>query len=97
VRSEIKGVKRKDIYEVPLEALREALANAIIHRDYSVRGTSIMVEVYRDKIQIKNPGGLMEGLTPRCLMNISVRRNELIADLFARMFHERGRSSCSQN
>lgn len=46
VRTEITGFDRKDIYEIPLEALREAVANAIIHRDYTVRGTSIMVEVH---------------------------------------------------
>lgn len=85
VRSEIKDAKRKDIYEIPIEALREALANAIIHRDYSMRGTSIMVEVHQDRVEIRNPGGLAEGLTPHSLMNLSVRRNELIADLFARM------------
>ncbi|GAB61980.1 MAG: hypothetical protein DWB56_02225 [Candidatus Jettenia sp.] len=56
-RSEIKGVNRKDIYEkIPFEALREAVANAIIHRDYSMRGTSLMVEVYDDRVEIVNPG-----------------------------------------
>lgn len=55
-RSEIKGINRKDIYEIPLEALREAVANAIIHRDYSVRGTSLMVELYDDRVEIINPG-----------------------------------------
>ena len=55
-RSEIKGVNRRDIYEIPFEALREAIANAIIHRDYSVRGTSLMVEVYDDRVEIINPG-----------------------------------------
>jgi len=85
VRSEIKGVNREDICEIPLEALREAIANAIIHRDYSMRGTSIMVEVHDDKVVISNPGGIPEGLNIRSLMNISVRRNELIADMFARM------------
>lgn len=48
---EIKGVNRKDIYEIPFEALREAVANAIIHRDYSMRGTSLMVEVYDDRVR----------------------------------------------
>lgn len=85
VRSEIKGVNRQDIYEIPFEALREAIANAIIHRDYSMRGTSIMVEVHQDKVVISNPGGLMAGLNTKFLTNISVRRNELIADMFARM------------
>jgi len=85
VRSEIKGVNREDIYEIPLEALREAVANAIIHRDYSVRGTSLMVEIHEDKVVIVNPGGLPAGLTLADLMNVSIRRNELIADMFARM------------
>ncbi len=85
VRTEITGMDRKDIYEIPLEALREAVANAIIHRDYSVRGTSIMVEVHEDRVVIKNPGGFPVGMDQSKLGNLSVRRNELIADIFARM------------
>lgn len=84
-RSEIKGVNRKDIYEIPLEALREAVANAIIHRDYAMRGTSLMVEVYDDRVEIINPGGLPAGLERKDFGKISVRRNERIADLFFRM------------
>jgi len=85
VRSEIKGINRQDICELPFEALREAVANAIIHRDYSMRGTSLMVEVHEDRVVVKNPGGIPEGLSPSSLINVSVRRNELIADMFARM------------
>lgn len=85
VRSEIRGVNRRDICEIPLEALREAVANAIIHRDYSMTGTSLMVEVHSDRVVISNPGGLPTGLTLRTMQNISVRRNELIADIFSRM------------
>lgn len=85
VRSEIKGVNRYDICELPLEALREAVTNAIVHRDYSIRGTNITVEVHEDRVEIKNPGGLPEGLRPNSLINVSIRRNELIADMFARM------------
>ncbi len=85
VRTEIKGLDRKDYYEIPLEALREAVANALIHRDYSVRGTSIMIEVQEDRVIIKNPGGFPDGMSKDKLGNLSVRRNELIADVFARM------------
>jgi ATP-dependent DNA helicase RecG len=85
VRTEIKGVKRQDIYELPFEALREAVTNAIIHRDYSVRGTSIMVEVHEDKVVISNPGGFPAEMDKTKLGKLSVRRNELIADIFARM------------
>ena len=50
-----------------------------------MRGTSTMVEVHQDRVVIKNPGGIPNGLNPRSLTNVSIRRNELIADLFARM------------
>jgi len=84
LRSEIKGVNRKDIYEIPFEALREAIANAIIHRDYSVRGTSLMVEVSDDRVEIINPG-VFPWHQKKDFGKISVRRNERIADLFFRM------------
>src|SRR3990172_8229445 len=83
-RREIKGVNRKDIYEIPFEALREAVANAIIHRDYSMRGTSLMVEVYDDRVEIVNPG-IFPGAKKSDFSRISVRRNERIADMFFRM------------
>ena len=78
-------MNREDIYEIPLEALREAVANAIIHRDYSMRGTSLMVEVYDDRVEIINPGGLPKGLDKKDFGKISIRRNARIADLFFRM------------
>jgi len=63
---------------------REAIANAIIHRDYSVRGTSLMVEVYDDRVEIVNPGVFPQHRKKE-FGKISVRRNEHIADLFFRM------------
>jgi ATP-dependent DNA helicase RecG len=85
VRSEIRGINRHDIYELPLDALREAVVNAIIHRDYSFRGTSIHVEVYDDRVEIVNPGGLPQGLDKKDFGKMSVRRNLILADLFHRM------------
>lgn len=85
VRSEIKGVNRYDICEIPLEALREAVVNAVIHRDYSMQGTSLMVEVHEDRVVIKNPGGLPAGVSVNALTQISIRRNETIADMFSRI------------
>jgi ATP-dependent DNA helicase RecG len=85
VRSEIRGVNREDIYEIPLEVLREALVNALMHRDYSITGTQVSVEVYDDRVEIVNPGGLPKGLSLRDLGTVSIRRNELIADLFFRL------------
>lgn len=85
IRSEIKGVNRYDICEIPLEALREAIVNSVIHRDYAVQGTSLMVEVHEDRVVIKNPGGLPPGVSVNVLTQISIRRNETIADMFSRI------------
>ncbi|MEK6916938.1 MAG: ATP-binding protein [Nanoarchaeota archaeon] len=85
VKSEILDINRQDIYEIPFNALREGIVNSIIHRDYSIRGTSLMVEVYDDRVEITNPGGLPEGVTKEDLGKISIRRNELIADYFSRV------------
>ena len=56
--------------------------NAIIHRDYSFKGTSIYVEVYDDRVGIVNPGGLPHGLDKKDFGKLSVRRNLILADLF---------------
>lgn len=85
IRSEIRGVNRQDIYEIPLEALREAVVNALMHRDYKVTGTQISVEIYDDRVEIVNPGGLPNGLTLKKFGAVSIRRNEIVADLFSRL------------
>jgi ATP-dependent DNA helicase RecG len=85
IRSEIRGLDREDIYEIPLEVLREALVNALMHRDYSITGTQVSVEVFDDRVEIVNPGGLPKGLSVQDLGKVSIRRNELIADLFFRL------------
>ena len=85
VRSEIRGFDRSDIYEIPLDALREAVVNAIVHRNYTINGTSIYVRIFDDRVEIENPGGLPNGITKRDFAKSSVRRNPIIADLFNRM------------
>ncbi len=50
-----------------------------------MRGTSIMVEVHEDRVVISNPGGFPIGMSVAQLGDLSIRRNELIADMFARM------------
>lgn len=85
LRYEIKGLKRKEFLEIPEEALREAILNAIIHRDYHFDTAWITVEIYRDRVEISDPGGLPPGMHPEDLGKKSVHRNKIIADLFHRM------------
>ncbi len=80
----IKGGPREEILELPEEALREALLNAIAHRDY--RSTSnIQVNIYQDRVEVVNPGGLVSGLRLKDLGHISRPRNLLLFSLMARM------------
>ena len=82
VGAEIHGFKREDLPEYPIEALREAVVNAVVHRDYSRVGETIRVFVYADRIEIHSPGLLLPGITTEDLARMRVAsrpRNPLIA------------------
>ncbi|MCX6844942.1 MAG: hypothetical protein NTX53_21995 [candidate division WOR-3 bacterium] len=86
VRYEFTGaLKRREIPELPLEALREAVVNAVCHRDYFERGANVMVEIFDDRVEISNPGGLPKGLSPEEFGKRSVTRNRNIANLLHRL------------
>lgn len=77
------GIHRRDILEYPYEALREAVINALIHRDY--HGFSqIQIRVYPDRMIIINEGGLPPEITVEDLKrnHLSKPRNKLLADVF---------------
>ena len=63
VGARMEGFKRIDIPEYSLEVLREALINAVVHRDYSKRGESVRVFCYPDRVEIHSPGLLLPGIT----------------------------------
>lgn len=85
VRYEMTGeARRREIPELPYDALREAIINAVAHRDYFERGANVMVEVYDDRIEICNPGGLPRGLAPEEFGKRSVLRNPRIAGMLHR-------------
>lgn len=75
---------RRDIYEYSLVAMREAVVNAVVHRDYIYDSSHIYVHMFTDYVEIENPGGLFRDLTLEDLGKRSVRRNRLIADLLHR-------------
>jgi len=83
VRYEIKGFEREDIWDYPLEAIREAIANAILHRDY-MRAINVQIKVYDDRIWFYNVGGLPEDWDTEKLLSshASMPRNPTIFNIF---------------
>ena len=83
----IHGNRRYDLFDFPPVAVREAVANALLHRDYSpeARGTQVQVNVYTDRMEVINPGGLYGAVTLRTLgtSGISSSRNEALARILA--------------
>ena len=80
-------MEREEIPEVPLAALREALINSICHRDYAAPESNY-IAVYKDRIEIDNPGSFPEGMDPEDFIfkdEQSVLRNPLIADILYRI------------
>lgn len=81
-RAIIKGAGQEDMWDYPETALREALVNALVHRDYSpaARGTQMQIEMYPDRLRIRNPGGLYGPITLADLMEegTSSSRNGLL-------------------
>ncbi len=79
---------REELPDYPERAVTEAIANAIIHRDYLQMGSEIHIDMYNDRLEIYSPGGMMDGrliqqLNP--LIVPSKRRNPLLADFFSRL------------
>ncbi len=81
---------RVDELEFPLEAVRESIVNALLHRDYSpvTRGTQIQVELFPDRLIIRSPGGLYGGISAEDLGQrvISTSRNALLASLLSETY-----------
>jgi ATP-dependent DNA helicase RecG len=81
----IEGLRREDVPEYPMKALREAITNAVMHRDWFIEGANVFMEIYTDRIEISSPGGLPKGMKFSDLGRKSIRRNALLADLLHRI------------
>jgi ATP-dependent DNA helicase RecG len=76
----IEGLYRRDIPEYPEEAVREAITNAVAHRDYSpfVRGSDIQIRLFADRLEIQSPGGLYGNVSEETLEQEQSTRNRIL-------------------
>ncbi|NCD06107.1 MAG: hypothetical protein EOL97_08310 [Spirochaetia bacterium] len=77
--AEIVGTKRVEKYEYPEKAIREIVANAVIHRDYRIIETYTQINIFEDRIEVFNPGNLPPGVTVENIKDAQVSRNRIIA------------------
>ena len=81
-----KGFKTEIRTEYPIEALKEAIINAVVHRDYNIR-ESILIKMFDDRVEIWSPGELLRPLTISQLLDLTYSpksRNETIANVFSK-------------
>ena len=85
IGSRIEGLERIDTRDYPVEAIREALLNSIVHRDYSLSSPTL-ISIFEDRIEFVNIGGLVRGITLEDIkLGVSVARNQRLADVFYRL------------
>lgn len=78
----VDGARRVERPDYPVEALREAIVNALVHRDYLLSSTDIELSLYENRLEIISPGSLPNGITPeRMRVGCRASRNQLIKDV----------------
>jgi len=83
VGATVNGLERAELLEYPRYAVREAMVNAVAHRDYRIRGRRIEVRMYADRLEIISPGGLPGYMTLDNLVEEHFSRNpRLVSGLF---------------
>ena len=87
LKVEILGLQRTEKYEIPMPAVREALINAVVHRDYSNFGRDIKIGIYDDALNIVSPGGFPNGVT---LQDVLKGRSEIRNKVIARVLKTLG-------
>ncbi|MDB5078993.1 MAG: hypothetical protein JWP00_917 [Chloroflexi bacterium] len=81
IPARIEGIYREDMPEYPLVAVREAITNALAHRDYAISGQKVTVRVFDDRLEVESPGGLAGPVTLENLGQKRYSRNPLLARL----------------
>lgn len=77
---------RVDFPEYSMRAVFEAVVNAVAHRDYSIAGGRIRLHLFSDRLELYSPGTLPNSMTLASMRVMSMPRNEVIANLFARYY-----------
>lgn len=80
-----KNPARTDLPQYSEKTLFEAVVNAVVHRDYAIRGSRIRIAMFSDRIEIASPGGLPNNLTIDSMNVRQSTRNEALASMFGRM------------
>lgn len=76
-------IRRKDIWSIPIDILREVVINALVHADYSQRGTPVRIAFFDNRIEVESPGLLLPGMTVADMKRgVSQIRNPVIARVF---------------
>lgn len=82
---QIKGIYRQDVYELPINSVRELIANAVAHRNYLEPG-NIQVAIFDDRLEVTSPGMLLNTVSiKKMIEGYSRLRNPAIANAFAYM------------
>jgi len=81
----VRGLRREDLHEYPRPALRECLANAVAHRDYSIRGARVIISMFEDRIEFNSPGALPWPVTVDNILEQQYSRNPRLARVFFEM------------
>jgi len=79
------GKARKELWEIPEIVFKEAIKNSLAHRDYYDKGGRITIELFNDRVEVTNPGGLVSSITKNEFGKKSSSRNPLIFGLFERL------------
>ena len=80
-----KDPARSDLPQYSEKAVFEALVNAVVHRDYSIRGSKIRLSMFDDRLEIQSPGSLPNNLTVESMASRQSTRNEALTSVLARM------------
>jgi len=84
------GARREERWSYPEEAIREAIVNALVHRDYLLSSTTVELSIYEDRLEVISPGRLPNGITPqRMITGCRSARNQLEERFMIRLWDKK--------